>query len=524
MKKIIFAAILIPFLAACSKSFLEHPPVDQQTDASFYKTPAQALQGLVAVYNELEIGDYDNIHLVSELASDDCFGGGGTSDLIWKQWDRFQEASNMNLSLWQKYYTGIYRANVLLSKMDGVDWGADTTLKVQYGAEARYLRAYFYFDLVRLFGNVPLTTTPLSPDQYNIPQAAPADVYKQIALDLKYAVDNLPATAYAGISPNNYGRVNKWAASALIGRVFLYYTGYYNQPDLAGVITRADAMSYLDKVITNGGYSLVDSFPRLWQASGSSFVGEDNKETIWSIKFTYKGLGNWDQHNGNRMQVDIAIRNQVLGPYYKGWGAGTVNASLYDAYDPADTRRNGGILSLDAENLTSSFALGDQSQYTGYYWKKYMPMTNGNADAIGGNFQIDNYYDDVVIRYSDVLLMAAELNLNGGDLGKAQNYYDKVRDRAFLSTSYRKTLTGDAAGKQLIMDERRYEFALEGLRYWDLLRQGVSVAKAAIDNESPADAQFQVTFRPETQGLFKIPEQEISLSNNVYKQNPGFTN
>jgi len=118
--------------------------------------------------------------------------------------------------------------------------------------------------------------------------------------------------------------------------------------------------------------------------------------------------------------------------------------------------------------------------------------------------------------------MAAELNLDV-DLSKAQNYYNQVRDRAFLNTTSRKTLTGDANGKKLIMEERRLEFALEGQRYWDLLRQGLSVAKAAIDN-SGSDSQFDVNFRTETQGLFKIPEQEINLSSGVYKQNTGWSN
>lgn len=521
MKKIIISAIVITLFAACSKSFLEQSPVDQQTEVTFYKTPTQALQALVAVYNQLEIGDYDNIQLVSELASDDCYGGGGTSDLVWKQWDRFQEANNMNLGIWQKYYTGIYRANLLLSKLDGVDWGTDSTLKTQYAAEAHFLRAYFYFDLVRMFGNIPLATAPLTVAEYNTPQAAPADVYKLIAEDLQFAASKLPAIAYGGISSANYGRVNKWAAEALIGRVFLYYTGYYNQTDLAGVITKTDAITHLDNVINAGGYGLVDSFPRLWQSSLSRFVGEDNKETVWSIKFTYKGLGNWDQHNGNRMQVDIAIRGQILTPYYQGWGAGTVNSKLYDAYNGADTRKSSTIISIADEGL-SKYKLSDQSQYTGYFWKKYTPMEEGNAVDKGGDLQIDNYYDNVVIRYSDVLLMAAELNLDGS-LSKAQDYYNRVRDRAFLSTAYRKTLTPDAAGKSLIMEERRLELALEGQRYWDLLRQGISVAKTAIDN-SNGNNQFDVNFRSETLGLFKIPEQEISLSNGVYKQNPGWTN
>jgi hypothetical protein len=521
MKKIIISAIIITFFAACSKSFLDSSPVDQQTEVSFYQTPAQALQALVSVYNQLEIGDFDNIQLVSELASDDCFGGGGTSDLVWKQWDRFQEASNMNLGIWQKYYTGIYRANVLLSKLDGVQWGADTTLKTQYAAEAHYLRAYFYFDLVRMFGNIPLATSPLTPSEYNTPQATPADVYKLIAQDLQFAAAKLPAIAYGGISTANYGRVNKWAAESLIGRVYLYYTGYYSQPDLAGVITKTDAITYLDNVINAGGYGLVDSFPRLWQSSLSRFVGEDNKETVWSIKFTYKGLGNFDQHNGNRMQVDIGIRGQILDPYYQGWGAGTVSGKLYDAYDGADTRKTSSIVSIADENL-SKYVLSDQSQYTGYFWKKYTPMNDGNAVDKGGNLQIDNYYDNVIIRYADVLLMAAELNLDA-NLSKAQGYYNQVRDRAFLSTSYRKTLTPDATGKSLIMEERRLELALEGQRYWDLLRQGMSVAKAAIDN-SNGDGQFEVSFPVVKQGLFKIPEQEISLSNGAYKQNPGWTN
>jgi len=518
MKKIFLAAISIAFFAACSKSFLERSPIDEQTEESFYKTPEQALQALVAVYNQLEIGDYDNIHLVSEIASDDCFGGGGTSDLTWKQWDRFEASSNMNLTLWQKYYTGIYRANVLLSKIDNVNWGSDTTLKTHYIAEARFLRAYFYFDLVRFFGNIPLTTKPLTPSELGVAQSTPAEVYALIAEDLQYAADNLPATPYASISSSDYGRVNKWAAASLIGRVYLYYTGYYNQADLAGVITKAQAINYLDNVINNGGYGLVANFANLWQSALTNFVGEDNKETVWSIKFTYKGLGNWNQHNGNRMQVDIAIRNQVLDPYYKGWGAGTVNSSLWNAYDNNDTRRGATIISIENENLTA-YSLGDQSQYTGYFWKKYTPMNAGNAVEMGGDFQIDNYYDDVVIRYADVLLMAAELNLDG-NLAKAQDYYNQVRDRAFQSTSYRKTLTNDAAGKTLIMNERRLELALEGQRYWDLLRQGVDVAKAAIDNAGTSD--MTVSFPLATKGLFKIPEQEISLSNGVYQQNAGW--
>ncbi|HEU4554552.1 MAG TPA: RagB/SusD family nutrient uptake outer membrane protein [Chitinophaga sp.] len=517
MKQFFAAAIILTTALSCSKSFLEREPIDRKVEETFYKTPQDALEALVAAYDELQYGDFDNIQLVSEIASDDCFGGGGESDIVWKRWDRFENDNNTNLGNWTKYYTGIYRANLVLSKMDGVNWGSDTTLKTRYLAEAHFLRAYYYFDLVRMFGNVPLVTTPLSPDQYNVPQANPEDVYKLIASDLQFAAEKLPAIAYSGIPPAEYGRVTKWAAEALLGRVFLYYTGYYGQNDIGGIVTKQQARTYIDDVINASGHNLVDSFPRLWQASLSSFAGEDNIETVFAIKFTYKGLGDWNKHDGNRMQVMIGFRNDAVPPYYKGWGAGPVNPKLWAAYEPGDTRRAGSIISVEAEGLSYAAVY---PQKTGFMWKKYMPMMDSKAEDYSGDFQIDNFYDYVAIRFADVLLMGAELNLDG-DLGKAQQYYDRVRDRAFLDQNHRRTLTPDAAGKKLIMDERRFELALEGHRYWDLLRQGIPTAKQAIDNSS-SDPQFSVTFRPETKGLFQIPQQELNLSNGSLQQNPGW--
>ena len=517
MKKIFVTAIILTTAISCSKSFLEREPIDRKVEETFYKTPQDALESLVAAYDELQYGDYDNIQLVTEIASDDCFGGGGESDIPWKRWDRFENDNNTNLNNWTKYYTGIYRANIVLSKMDGVNWGSDTTLKTRYLAEAHFLRAYYYFDLVRMFGNVPLVTTPLSPGQYNVPQATPEAVYQLIASDLKFAAANLPAIAYSGIPAAEYGRVTKWAAEALLGRVFLYYTGYYGQNDIAGTVTKQEARTYIDDVVNASGYTLIDSFPRLWQSALSRFAGEDNAETVFAIKFTYKGLGDWNKHDGNRMQVMIGFRNDAVPPYYKGWGAGPVNPKLWEAYETGDTRRSASIISVEAEGLSYPAIY---PQKTGFMWKKYMPMMALKAEDYNGDFQIDNFYDYVAIRFADVLLMGAELNLDG-DLGKAQQYYNRVRDRAFLDQNHRRTLTPGAAGKKLIMDERRFELALEGHRYWDLLRQGVPVAQQAINNTS-TDPQFSVSFRPETKGLFQIPQQELNLSGGSLKQNAGW--
>jgi hypothetical protein len=533
MKKIniLLAVIMLLSYIGCEKDFLDRYPYDKKVVGNFYQTPQDAFEALVAVYDVLQgavIGDndYDNIILISEIASDNCFGGAGANDDLRLQvWDDFEDLFyNPHALQWRKYYRGIYRANVFLENVDNVEWGSSEDLKNRYIAECRFLRAYFYFDLVRLFGHIPLLTEVVDAGNLKIPQADPEDVYKFIAEDLKYAIDNLQAVPYQGIPTYEYGRVTKWAAEALLGRVFLYYTGYYNKSDIAGIVTKSDARTYIDDVINNSGHALVDTFEYLWQYSFEKFVGEDNEETVFTIKYTYKDYGDYTKRDGNRWQVMIGLRNQVIIPYASGWGAATVNPELWNAYDTSDTRREGSILGWDELGIT--FETIDQREYTGYNWRKFVPLTDtlGNliTENYGGNFMRDNYFDYPVIRYSDVLLMGAELHLDD-NLGLAQSYYDKVRDRAFLDNQHRKTLTGNAAGMSLIMEERRLELAFEGHRYYDLLRQGgladnLSVAKAAIDCGDP----YPVTFRPETEGVFEIPPPEIVLSDETLIQNPGW--
>lgn len=527
MKKLCFIILAAVLLVSCSKSFIETTPADQKTIDDFYKTPSDAFEALVAAYNILDLSGYGNIWLSSEITSDDCAGGGGTADNGPWQWDRFVSYLDHNSDAWLKYYQGIYRTNIFLQKIDGVNFGTNTALKDRYTGEAHFLRAYYYFDLVRMFGNVPLLTKPIEGENYYIPQAKPDSVYALIVSDLKEAVSKLSASAvsFSSIPSTEYGRATKWAAEALLGRVFLYYTGYYNKPDVVGAFTKQDAIAAIDDVINNSGYGLVDKYSALWRSSaatgGVPFAGQNNKEGVFTIQYSYLGLGNWNQNNGNRVQVLIAMRGNVPAPYYKGWGQATVEPTLWDAYETADSvRRNATIISVDAEKLGYAPAT-DQFQYTGYFWKKYTPLLDGNADGLGGNFQIDNYDNYMVIRFADVLLMGAELNLNS-NLATAQNYYNRVRDRAFGNTDHRRILTADAAGLKLIQTERRLELALEGQRYWDLLRQGMDAAAAAINYTSATNPDLNVTFRKETNGLFEIPQTQIKLSNGTLVQNPGW--
>ena len=525
MKKYIklLAVSSLFILGACSDDFLDTESSTNKDESNFYKTPNDAYEGLVAVYDVLQREAYGGPLLISEQASDDCFGGYGTADAQADiEWDRFLYVTNkdMNSDVWKYAYLGIYRANILLENLGKVNWGTNTALKTRYEAEARFLRAHFHFQAAKMFGDiVPLDHT-IATSEFLLPRQSADVTYALIANDLKFAADNLGPENYSQAGNANYGRITKWAAEAYLARTFLFYTDYYKKADLAGVITKAQATTYINDVVSNSGHDLVADFANLWlAASFEKFVGEDNTEMVWAVRFNGSGKGDWGLNEGNRFQVDIAPRGGAIGKYASGWGGATVNPKLYNAYEAGDTRRDATIINYAGEGLNFDQQARDQRQYTGYSWKKYCPITNEAGTSIvevnGGNFQIDNYQDYAIIRFSDVLLMAAELNL-GTNTALAQADLDKVRDRAFKSTTHRVPVS-----KAVIMNERRLELALEGQRYFDLIRQGVDVAKSAIDNNT-GGSDFAVTFRAETLGWFPLPQSQIVLSNGTISQNPGW--
>lgn len=528
--KIYILAMSLVVFAGCKKDFLDVEDLTSVTEQNFYKTPNDGFSALVGCYDGLQRAGNSSsfIALIGETLSDNAFGGTGNADGFGFQMiDEFdKQRSPADVSFysnnWNTGYAAIYRCNMLISKIGQIEWGSNTALKSQYEAEARFLRAYLYFDLVRLFGNIPLITEPTTE---NVPQANPEEVYKLIASDLEFAAANLPAVTYAAQPAADRGRVTKWAAESLIGRVFLYYTGYYAKPDLAGVTTKAEALTYLEDVISNSGHSLVPDFANLWPVSGDNYAGENNIETVFAIKYTYLSdyNGNLD---GNHWMVMNGIRGVNFFPYGAGWGANTVNPKLWNAYAANDSRKAASIVSLAGESIPfGTKERADQREYTGYTNKKYTPLSNpdNSSTTVGkgeGSFMISQYQDYVSIRYADVLLMAAEL-----ESPKAQQYFDEVRQRA-----YKSNYVAQAVSKANILNERRFEFAGEGVRYWDLLRQGVSVAASTIaENNYPvlnggiaATKTILASKINETKGLQQIPDAQIKLSNGVLKQNIGW--
>lgn len=513
--------------SACS-DFLDAEPMTQKTDSNALKTPEDAYTALVGCYDGLQLL-YSNTEVppvVTEILSDNCFGGTGLSnDHVYQKINEFDKSvapamTNIYNSFWKNAYIGINRCNTLLSRIDQIDWTGNENLKDIYRGETRLIRAYIYFDLVRMFGYVPLLDRP---SDENLPQADPDDVYKLIAEDLRDAIQSLPATPYSNINPSQYGRLTKWGAEALFARVFLYYTGYYGKQDLDGT-NKSTILGYLEDVISNGGFGLVDNFSDLWPASSElthSYIGEDNKETVLSIKYTYTSdyNGNTD---GNHWMVMFGMRITNQYPYGQGWGAACVNPAFWNSFDDKDTRKTASIISVADENIEYGT---DQADYTGYYIKKYTPMCDENGksmtDGKGVNFMIGQFQDYVAIRYADVLLMAAELGSTN-----AQDYFDMVRKRAYQD-NFKQT----AVSTETIMKERRFELAFEGIYYWDLLRQGIDKAAETIGKQNGTiilngTIAGTITVNAEnvrlTKGLQQIPYQQIDLSKNVLVQNTGW--
>ncbi|WP_321334039.1 RagB/SusD family nutrient uptake outer membrane protein [uncultured Bacteroides sp.] len=527
-------------LAACSESFLDVEPMTSVTTENFYKTTDDAERALIGCYDGWQCTTSNGnlgIYVASEIMSDECFGGTGNTDgKGYQAVDRFDisiSSSDANLfnGVWADYYTGIFRCNTLLQKMDQIDWKGDSKAKSRVEGETRTLRAIMYFDLVRLFGHIPLLTEPT---EDNIPQSDPVEVYKLIAEDLKFAADSIPADAYPkASSATNDGRITCYAAKALLARVYLFYTGYYGASDLAGVVTQAQALQGLEDVISSHEYDLVPDFKNLWPAASSTpiegkyafestYAGDGNIETVLAEKFntTQDYNGNSD---GNRWLAMMGMRNTNWSPYGKGWGACTVHPKVWSAFESGDTRKKASVIDLAGEGIESSFDIKDQREYTGYTVKKYTPMayydgTSASKEDGSGDFQIAQHQDFVVMRYADVLLMAAELGS-----ASSQDYFDQVRGRAGLGSK--------AVTKGNIMQERFYEFAFEGQRYWDLLRQGIDVAAATIAEEDGVTVTSggnsdKVTILTDkvkaTKGLCQIPSTQITLSNNVLVQNEGW--
>lgn len=559
-------------LASCTAGFLDVESKTESTTDNFYRTESDAWRALIGCYDGWQCTSSSAgcaFYFASEVMADECFAGMENTDARnYQVLDRFdvnQSPSDMNIleTEWTNYYAAVYRCNELLAHESQIAWSSEET-KGTYLGECRAIRALCYFDMVRMWGNIPLFTEPVNE---NRPQSDPDEVYNVIFSDLLYAVNNIPASAYPkSAAASNDGHITKYAASALLARVYLFYTGYYGkEPQVEGV-TKSTVLQGLEDFIAvaeSEGYGLVDEFKNLWPAASttwalnkstgdyeqtSTYAGDGNKEVVLAQKFNYTQDYNGN-NDGNRWLVNMGLRNYLgHAPYGRGWGGCTVNPKMWTSYGTGDERREASIINLVSEGISDEAdfetSYKDQREYTGYTVKKYTPMSKWMKDEASGawslvdeisglgegDFQISQYQNFIVMRYADVLLMAAELGSPN-----AQEYLNKVRQRAYtsededgsltLSSNYREV----TATKDNIMNERMLEFAFEGQRYWDLLRQGVEYAASQIATNTsvtsggnPDNVTIKESDIVKKQGLSQIPNNQITLSNGVLKQNEGW--
>ena len=541
MKKIYLLLLCSFALFACS-DFLDTEDFTKKNSSNFPKTSDDVHSSLMSAYaaiGELNGVYWQNLFLLSEIMSDDRFGGGSTVDRMILAVNTYKkDQDNMYSFLWSKYYKGIHRVHFVLESLDKVPWENETQ-KNKIVGQAHFLRAYMYFDLCRLFGTVPLILSTQSSSQ---PKASADELFKYIFSDLKQAIELFPSVAFRDIPDSEKSLANKWAAEALMARAYLFYSGYYKKESIqlndGSSLTKQDVIKYVDDCIANSGHGLISDFRNLWPYSYSnkeygyaknnelSWIGEngDNIETVFAWKYSPLG-GNFV----NKVNLYFGIKGQDQIPFGKGWGFGTVNPQLYQQWPDTDIRKKASIYNVDdPEEGTTGFIWNGENnqQETGFWQKKYIPVNVRSASGsvvnyscvlygATTNFQENNTQDIVIVRFADILLMGAELGSPN-----AQSYLDQVRKRVGLP-SVPATLDN-------IKLERRYELAFEGVRYYDLLRWGDAGKEINKIKDVPARnmnvlTPVTVKFRPETGGFLPIPENEILLSNGVLEQNPGWT-
>ena len=574
MKKIFLltAAIATLGLASCDIDNVEN--ISGLSTENFPVMEEDGVAVLAGVYENLNATHANpqcSYLYMACLASDDQFGGGGTNDKLMQALDLMCNYGNdMTNVFWGQRYEGINRANTLIQALPSTAMSDE--LKNQFMGEALFLRAYYYYELASMYGNVPLLTVPSGE---LVTQGDVKVLWGQMLQDLRDAVKMMPDVRKSD------GHVDKYTAEALLGRVWLFYTGFYGNgtstaelsnttynpltsvelPD-GSTMTKQDVINAIDDCVNNSGYSLVPDFRNLWAytnrctvednpytaGKGLQWVEDDNgvnPESMFAIKFNK--LASWGTTIGysNGIALHFGVRDATYEnhfPFGQGWGAGPVSPNLvndWKAAEPNDMRRDATIQDwTDNSSYSGTYKYGggdDFVQETDFYGKKWSPIltkqngnmwlfenamygeTGGLSGGYGNNFQLDNIHDLVLIRFAEVLLMQSELKEDVEGI-------NKVRARAGLDPISSYSLTA-------LQNERRWELACEGIRWNDIRRWHIaSVALAKQENQpvyycgraetNTAHNGGYAARYTATAGFQKMPESQVSLGS--VKQNDGW--
>ena len=574
MMKIAALAALAFSFASC-ESFLDSTNYWSKDSSNFPVNAEDAEQMLAGIYNNLNAAIGGDVHLDHFLwsiaASDDALGGGGQNDPAFQAEDLMMNVgADMYNDFYVTRYKGIARANAAIDALPNC--GVAGKLN-QFMGEAFFLRAWYYYELASMYGNIPCpVTTVADPTQ---PQISGEALWGQIVEDCKIAADIMPATQSTGD-----GHVDKYAAEALLGRAWLFATGFLGisevtlpayENEAIGVsiaegtkLTKSEVGAYITDCVNNSGYKLVDDYHNLWaytnrcsisdpknpysegkDINGKPFKwveddGGRNPEAMFVIKFNTQPSWSTTIGYANQTSLFMGVREQSYSngecmPFGQGWGMCPVSPALVDdwkALEPNDPRLDASVLPV--EKFSGPYSYGGDSfiQETGYYQTKNMPVMAYSEDQgkymksfinvmypgltwSAGNeddYQLNCINDMILIRFAEVLLMDAEINNN-------QASFDKVRARAGLPSK--------PLNEENIRNERRWELNFEGVRFNDLRRYGEDYAVKALNKQEGVKiwnlgvqgtntaAKFNGGYGERykaTKGFIPIPSAQISLS------------
>lgn len=476
------AAFLI--FVSCNKGFLDVAPQGQQPGDQFWQSETDATKAVNAMYGNLR--SWTEVAFapiaVESLGSDDAEKGSAPSDATFlNNFDNFTASSTEGQiqDFWTGQYQEINFANQVLDNVPNINMEAN--LKARYIAEAKFIRAYSYFRLVRAFGDVPLRLhVPVDASEYNVPRAPKAEVYAAIEQDLADAAAVLPQSYGSA----DVGHATKGAALSLHAKAEMYQQKWQEVFDLT------------NQVIGLGQYSLFPNYEQLFRVAN-----ENSSESVFEIQAKYVP-GNCDVSNSQYSQVQ-GVRGSTGG----GWGFNVPTQSLVDSYEPGDPRKDATII-FRGEITPEGDAIPTTGDNPMYNQKSYVPFSTYIECSEGSEQNIR------VIRYAEVLLMNAEAANELGNSAQALTSLNMVRARARngdnailpdISTTNKDEL------RKAIWQERHVELAMEFDRFFDVVRQGR--AAEVLDSKG---------FKAGINEVWPLPQNEVDLSAGTLVQNPGY--
>lgn len=478
LKYNLIAIALLGFSFSSFSDFLEQNPQTDLSENDFYKTADDILSAVNGAYSSLQEGDiYGNWYVFGEIPSDNTRNQLSGSVTTQNEFDQFyiDTQNSMIANFWKAAYKVINRTNTILGRIDGIE--INTELANRYKLECKFIRALMYFNLVRVYGDVPLVLKEISiSESYDILREPKENVYNQIIADLKEAQD-LPVS----YSTAEDGRATQGAAKALLANVYMTLHKY------------AEAETILAEIINSGRYSLLENTPGSLNIDGYknvfSPVNHNSKEGIFEIQFLKGGYGEGSNYANNFAPENSGTNVVAVG----GTGGNNIpEMDIYNAYEEGDLRRD------------FSMSLGYYDNRKNNEWVesryvcKFMDVPYQNNDA-------SNNYP--VIRYADVILMYAEALNQNGKTAEACKYLNMTRRRGFgyqtTETSPVDLQTTDKAQFALMVEqERRVELAFENHRWFDLIRTGRAV-------EVMRSKGFSLN---ETNLICPIPQKQIDVN------------